>query len=101
MKAYNALQYERVGLNLRPELIALKDVTGDAAAFAAAAKTIAETSEFNLILMTENIDVMKAGIDACGFKKPLMYAATATNIDAFGALAKEKRPAPGSESRFC
>ena len=90
LKAFNALQYERVGLNLRPELIALKDVNGDAGAFATVAKTVAETSEFNLILMTENVDVMKAGIDACGFKKPLMYAATSGNIDDFGALAKEK-----------
>jgi len=90
LKAFNALQFERVGLNLRPELIALKDVNGNADGFAAAAKTIAETSEFNLILMTENADVMKAGINACGFKKPMMYGATEANLDAFGALAKEK-----------
>ncbi len=89
LKAYNALQYERVGLNLRPELIALKDVGGDKDAFAAAAKTIAETSEFNLILMTESADVMKAGIAACGFKRPLMYAATESTLDEFGALAKD------------
>ena len=50
---------------------------------------IAETSEFNLVLMTENVDVMKAGIEASKFKNPLMYAATAANVDAFGALAKE------------
>lgn len=89
LKAYNALQYERVGLNLRPELIALKDVGGDKDAFAAAAKTIAETSEFNLILMTESADIMKAGIAACGFKRPLMYAATESTLDEFGALAKD------------
>jgi len=89
LKAWNALQYERVGLNLRPELVALKDVNGDGAAFAAAAKTIAETSEFNLILMSENADVMKAGIDACGFKNPLICAATADNFDAFSALATD------------
>ena len=89
LKAWNALQFERVGLNLRPELVALKDVNGDAAAFAKAAKTIAETSEFNLVLMTDNADVMKAGIETCGFKKPLMYAATAANVDEYGAIAKE------------
>ena len=89
LKSWNALQYERVGLNLRPELVALKDASGDAAAFGAAAKQIAETSEFNLILMTENADVMKAGIDAAGFKRPLLYAATEANADALGALAKE------------
>jgi acetyl-CoA decarbonylase/synthase, CODH/ACS complex subunit gamma len=89
LKALNALQYERVGFNLRPQVVALKDVNGDKNAFAAKAKTIAETSEFNLILMTEDVDVMKAGVEACGFKRPLLYAATAANVDAMGALAKE------------
>ena len=88
LKNWNALQYERVGLNLRPELVALKDANGDAAAFGAAAKLIAETSEFNIILMTENADVMKAGVEAAGFKRPLMYGATAANADAMGELAK-------------
>jgi acetyl-CoA decarbonylase/synthase complex subunit gamma len=86
--AWNAYQFERVGLNLRPEMIALKDA-GDAAAFAAKAKLIAETSEFNLVLMSESIDAMKAAVEVTKFKKPLMYAATAATVDAFGALAKE------------
>ena len=90
LRAWNALQYERVGLNLRPELVALKDVNGDQNAFASAAKKIAETSEFNLVLITEDPGVMKAAVDMCGFKRPLMYAATDNNIDQLGALAKEK-----------
>jgi acetyl-CoA decarbonylase/synthase, CODH/ACS complex subunit gamma len=89
LTAWNAFQFERVGLNLRPELVAVKDVNGDADAFAAAAKQVAETSEFNVVLMTEDPAVMKAGVAACGFKRPLMYAATAANADAFGAIAKE------------
>jgi acetyl-CoA decarbonylase/synthase complex subunit gamma len=89
LNTWNAFQYERVGFNLRPELIALKDAGGDKDAFAKVAKTIAETSEFNLILMTEDAAVMKAGIDACGFKRPLLYAATAANADDFGALAND------------
>ncbi|PID40121.1 MAG: acetyl-CoA decarbonylase/synthase complex subunit gamma [Proteobacteria bacterium] len=89
LKSWNALQFERVGLNLRPELVAVKDVNGDAAAFAAVAKQVAETSEFNLILMSGDADVMKAGVDACGFKRPLLYGATEANADAMGALAKD------------
>jgi acetyl-CoA decarbonylase/synthase complex subunit gamma len=88
LKEWNALQYERVGLNLRPELVALKDTGGDAAAFGALAKQIAETSEFNLILISDNADVMKAGVEACAFKRPLIYAATEANVEAFGELAK-------------
>jgi acetyl-CoA decarbonylase/synthase complex subunit gamma len=90
LKEWNAFQYERVGLNLRPELVALKDVNGNGAAFAAAAKKIAEESEFNLILMTDKADVMKAAVDVCAFKKPLLYAATAQNAEAMAKLAKEK-----------
>ncbi|MGM0427553.1 MAG: acetyl-CoA decarbonylase/synthase complex subunit gamma [Thermodesulfobacteriota bacterium] len=89
LKEWNALQFERVGLNLRPELAALKDANGDAQAFAAAAKKIAEESEFCLILMTDSVDVMKAGVEVCAFKKPLLYAATADNAEDMGNLAKE------------
>jgi acetyl-CoA decarbonylase/synthase complex subunit gamma len=88
LKGWNAFQYERVGFNLRPELVAVKDVNGDAAAFAAVAKTVAETSEFNLVLMSGSVDVLKAGVEAAGFKRPLLYAATEANIDAVGELAK-------------
>lgn len=86
---WNAFQYERVGLNLRPELVAVEDA-GDAKAFAQTAKMIAETSEFNLVLMSQNVDAMKAAVEATAFKNPLIYAATAATVDAFGELAKEK-----------
>jgi acetyl-CoA decarbonylase/synthase complex subunit gamma len=39
--------------------------------------------------MSEDKDVMAAGVDACKFKRPLIYAATEGNADDFGALAKE------------
>jgi acetyl-CoA decarbonylase/synthase complex subunit gamma len=71
-----------------PELVAVADVNGDAAAFAQVAKTVAETSEFNLVLMSDKVDLLKAGVEAAGFKRPLLYAATAENADALGELAK-------------
>jgi len=89
LKKWNAFQYERVGLNLRPELVVVADANGNKDAFAKTAKTVAETSEFNVILMSDNVDVMKAGVEACKSKKPMIYAATAATVDAYGALAKE------------
>lgn len=89
LKSWNALQYERVGLNLKPELVALRDANGDGSSFAAAAKKIAEESEFGLILMSDNPEAMKAGAEASAFKKPLLYAATADNAEDMGKLAKE------------
>jgi acetyl-CoA decarbonylase/synthase complex subunit gamma len=89
LKEWNALQYERVGLNLRPELVALKDVNGDSGAFVNLAKKIAEESEFGLVLMSDKVDVMKAAVDACAFKKPLIYSATNDNAEDMGNLANE------------
>lgn len=89
LKEWNAFQYERVGVNLRPELVALKDVTGDGEAFAAAAKKIAEDSEFGLVLMSDKVEVLKEALKGCAFKRPLLYAATKENADDMGALAKE------------
>ncbi len=88
LKAWNALQYERVGLNLRPEMVVLKD-TGKKNGFGTAAKLIAEKSEFNLVLMSENIDTLKEGVKACGFKRPLLCCATEKTIDDIGAIALE------------
>lgn len=90
LREWNALQYERVGLNLRPELVALKDANGDASAFAAAAKKIAEESEFGLILMSDQVEAIKEAAAASAFKRPLLYAATADNLEEMGNLAKEK-----------
>ena len=89
LKVYNAFQYERVGLNLRPELLAVKDAGAGAEAFAKVAEKIAKESEFNLVLMSEDTSVLKAGVELAGFKRPLLYAATEANADELGALAKE------------
>ncbi|MBF0529590.1 MAG: acetyl-CoA decarbonylase/synthase complex subunit gamma, partial [Deltaproteobacteria bacterium] len=61
---YMAFQYERVGLNLRPELVALKCVSGNAEKFTAAAKLIVEKSDLSLILMSEDPTIMKAAVGA-------------------------------------
>jgi acetyl-CoA decarbonylase/synthase complex subunit gamma len=87
LTVWNAFQFDRVGFNLRPELVAIKDVNKDKDAFAKTAKTIAESSEFNVILMTDDAGVMQAGIEATKFKLPLLYAATPDNGDEFGKMA--------------
>lgn len=89
LKEWNAFQYERVGLNLRPEFVALKDVNGDADRFKASAEKIAKESEFCLVLMSEKPDVLKAGAEVSAFKRPLLYAATKDNVDDMGDIAKE------------
>ena len=55
--------------------------------FANLAKIIAEKSEFNLILMSEDAEVISAAVETAGFKCPLIYAATEATADAFGKIA--------------
>ena len=89
----NALAFVRVGLDITIDLIALENESGDAATFAAAAKTLAEKSKHALILMTASPEAMKAAAEPIAAQKPLLYAANAENAQAMAAVAKElKRP---------
>lgn len=88
-RRYMAYQYERVGLNLRPELIALKAANGDGARFAAAARIIKEKSDLSMVLLSEDPAVMKAALDVVGDTNPLIYSATESNLEDMGNLALE------------
>ncbi|HAA04988.1 MAG TPA: acetyl-CoA decarbonylase/synthase complex subunit gamma, partial [Syntrophobacteraceae bacterium] len=89
IERFKACQYDRVGLNLRPEMFAIKDASGDAAKFTALAKKVVDASGAALILMSDKVDVLKTAVGELKDKKPLIYAATAANADELGALAKE------------
>jgi len=89
LDAFMKLQYDRVGLLLRPELIAVQDASGDAGKFAALVKKVMDKTDAGLILCSDKADVVKAGAEAAKERKPLIGVATPANADAFGALAKE------------
>lgn len=89
LKKFKELQYERVGLHLRAELVAIKDESGDAAGFEAVIGKVLQGSDAALILMSDSADVLAAGVKACADKKPLIYAATGGNLDQVIALAKD------------
>ena len=91
LKKWDTFQYERVGLTLRPELVAIKDLGGDAAKFRELVKQVFETSNFSLILMSDRAEVLKAGLEACPGGNPLLYAATKDNWQALADLAKEAK----------
>ncbi|AEB09801.1 acetyl-CoA decarbonylase/synthase complex subunit gamma [Desulfobacca acetoxidans] len=89
LSAFMKMQFERVGFNLRPQMFVVKDVNGDAAKFAAVAKAIVDKSDAAIVLMSDKVEVLKAGAEAAKERKPVLYAATAANADAVGGLAKE------------
>jgi len=87
LKAFKELRYERVGLTLKPELIAVKD-GGDPTRFANIAKKASDAGAA-LVLMTDDKDTLKAALAGVGKNKPLIYAATQSNLDELSALSKE------------
>jgi acetyl-CoA decarbonylase/synthase complex subunit gamma len=89
LNQFMKLQYERVGLILRPEMMVVFDADGDASKFAALAKKVADMTDAAILLCSENADVVKAGAEAVKDRKPTLGVATAANADAMGALAKE------------
>ncbi|MFC2071389.1 acetyl-CoA decarbonylase/synthase complex subunit gamma [Chloroflexota bacterium] len=89
LKRFGELQYERVGLTLRPELVAVKDESGDANKFEALAGKVKQNSDCGIVLMSSNANVLAAGLKACADRKPLIYAATKDNLDSVANLAKE------------
>lgn len=89
LEKLDKFQYDRVGLNLRAEMVAVKDAAGDADAFVALVNKVKDASQAALILMSDNPDALSAGVKACADRKPLIYAATEDTADTLGELAKE------------
>jgi len=89
IKKFSELRYERVGLTLKPDLIAVKDTKGDPGAFAALVSRITGRTNAALILMSLKPEVISAGVKACAGQKPLIYAATGDNAEAMAGIAKE------------
>jgi len=85
---FNNLQYERIGLLLRPDLVAVKDVSGDATRFEAVVDKVRQNTDCGIILMSSNPDILAAGLKVCADRKPLLYAATEENLERMAELAK-------------
>ncbi len=88
LERFDQLQYERVGLILRPELVALKNDSGQADKFEALVNKVTQQSDAGIILMSRDPDCLAAGLKICEDRKPLLYAATGENLDQLADLAK-------------
>jgi acetyl-CoA decarbonylase/synthase complex subunit gamma len=89
LERFKTLEYERVGLTLRANLVAVKSVSDGAGKFEALAAKVKNETDVGIILMTEDASMMEAGLKACADRRPLMYAAKKENADAMAALSKE------------
>ena len=86
----NGLSWERVGQQLEVKLVALKCSSGDAGKFKDVLTRVKGGVKVAIMPMTEDASVMEAALDVVGDANPLLYCATAGNIEAMGKLALDK-----------
>ncbi|MBN1841634.1 MAG: acetyl-CoA decarbonylase/synthase complex subunit gamma [Deltaproteobacteria bacterium] len=89
LERFRTLEYERVGLILRANLVAAKSISSDTGKFEALTARVKNETDGGIILMATNASVMEAGLKVCADRKPLIYAATRDNVDSMAGLAKE------------
>ncbi len=82
---------EYVGIDLFLDGMAVESVSGDPETFKACVATVREVMKRPLILMSEDPEVLEAGLAAVSGTVPLLYTATAANWSAMAELAKRAK----------
>lgn len=85
----NKLKFERVGQEIKVDLIALKCVSGKKDIFVEAVKRVLAQSQLNLMLESENPQILKEAASLAKERRPLLYAARKDNSEAMAQIAKE------------
>ncbi len=80
-----------VGINLTLDGFAIESTSGDAAKFAAAVSAARSVSRRPFVLMSNDANVMSAGLKALDGDTPMIYAATSSNWEAMAELSKQYR----------
>jgi acetyl-CoA decarbonylase/synthase complex subunit gamma len=89
LKRISAFDFERIGQKLRIDMLALCFESGDKDKFETLVKKAYDTTEFALILISEDTDVLFSAAALCADRKPLVYPITNENMSAAVPKLKE------------
>ena len=78
---------ERVGEQLRVNLVLVDNFSEEVKPFVDLVKTAAGSTGLGIILRSTNLEALEAGLKELAGKRPLIHAATPANADAVAALA--------------
>jgi len=90
VKEINDLEFDRVGLHYSLDGVAVVQESGDAQRFAQVATAVAAATEKSLLLLSNDIEALKAAVPSLAARKPLIGVATADNYEAVVNFAKEQ-----------
>ena len=79
---------ERVGIDMTFSAIAVENASGDAGTFAGVVEAVRGKTDLPFVLISDNADALKAGLEKEGGHKPLLYAATVDNWEVMADVAK-------------
>ena len=88
-EAIGKLVFERVGTQIRVNLVAVDNQSGDAGRFEKAVKLAAEKSGLGCVLMSATAANLKKGAEALGNSRPLLYISDPAEALAAAAVAKD------------
>lgn len=88
MNKINALQFERVGQHLSVNLVAIKQL-GAKEKFVEALKLVLNSTKFNIVLISSDIEALKAALEISKDRAPLLYPGIVNNALEIAKLAKE------------
>ena len=91
LERINKLSFVRVGMEIKVDMVVVRNLSGKPEPFATAAKSATEATNLALMFVSESADNMKAAAAACGSRRPVLHAATPDNVAAVAALAKEHK----------
>ncbi|MCL7452045.1 MAG: acetyl-CoA decarbonylase/synthase complex subunit gamma [Anaerolineae bacterium] len=91
VKMVNDYSVERVGIEMTFNAIAIENASGDPGTYADAVKAVRSQTALPFVLMSDDVDALKAALDVEGDHKPVLYAATVDNWEAMAGLAKGKQ----------
>jgi len=84
------LAFERVGTQIKTNLVAVDNESGSAAQFEKAAKLAAEKSGLPCVLMSADAGNLKQAAAALSGKRPLLYISDPAEAEAAAAVAKDE-----------
>ncbi|MFQ6014788.1 MAG: acetyl-CoA decarbonylase/synthase complex subunit gamma [Anaerolineae bacterium] len=89
--AVDGYSVEYVGLNLRLDGLAIESASGDGSAFADCVAAVRAETDLPLILMSQDPEIMEAGLQKTDGLTPLIYSANANNWQAMAELAQKHK----------
>ena len=87
------LTFTWVGLTLKADLLALHFESGDRSKFEALVRSVYQTTDLGMVLISEDVDALFSARDICAERNPILYPITKENIEE--AIPKIKaKPTP-------